>query len=378
MRFLVKHSPSATLCGEFEGAPAVALEPVTPGPTITPNGTSCTSGPAGELVQFQARGTAPAGMSLCVEVEGGTTTVLDPFGEDRFVGSQLVAVPSTIRWRVFASGAPDCSTNGGLLYPGPNLDMQVANTPFYTSSQCVADGDESWLEASLSSRWSGSITSGETCPSSDIGLATRVEFRAYNLSPSLEVGETMCLEFSGVSGVPVPLAGWRYTTTIPLVLPSDLTYRWYVSADPGCSTVDRVVMPGDAYLALAGYPIVGDTCVVDAGTSERFLRVSLTDGPAVTASGTLACTGCFGDECVEDICDNGSDDDGDELVDCADPDCDGIGICGPELCDDGEDNDGAGDIDCLDADCSGSFACGSCVSADCADADCSASPACAP
>lgn len=52
--------------------------------------------------------------------------------------------------------------------------------------------------------------------------------------------------------------------------------------------------------------------------------------------------------CIESECTNGADDDGDGQTDCDDTDCDGE--C-PEVCDDGRDNDGDGLTDCEDADC---------------------------
>ncbi len=55
----------------------------------------------------------------------------------------------------------------------------------------------------------------------------------------------------------------------------------------------------------------------------------------------------------EGICDDGLDDDGDELVDCADPDCDGQVGCIELFCDDGIDNDEDGSVDCDDNDCAG-------------------------
>jgi hypothetical protein len=52
-----------------------------------------------------------------------------------------------------------------------------------------------------------------------------------------------------------------------------------------------------------------------------------------------------------EVCTNGTDDDLDGLIDCLDDDCDGL--C-PENCDDGRDNDADGAIDCDDRDCFGS------------------------
>ena len=52
---------------------------------------------------------------------------------------------------------------------------------------------------------------------------------------------------------------------------------------------------------------------------------------------------------ANEICGNGIDDDGDDLIDCDDPEC--FGRDCPEVCDDGWDNDGDGLVDCADSDC---------------------------
>ena len=53
-----------------------------------------------------------------------------------------------------------------------------------------------------------------------------------------------------------------------------------------------------------------------------------------------------------EICDNGIDDDGDGLIDCADPDCCNFTGCDcMEICDNGIDDDGDGLIDTADPDC---------------------------
>ena len=54
----------------------------------------------------------------------------------------------------------------------------------------------------------------------------------------------------------------------------------------------------------------------------------------------------------EHSCDNGEDDDGDGALDCADDDCAGAPACQVEfVCDDGVDGDGDGLTDCDDEDC---------------------------
>ncbi|WP_138433850.1 S8/S53 family peptidase [Winogradskyella algicola] len=51
-----------------------------------------------------------------------------------------------------------------------------------------------------------------------------------------------------------------------------------------------------------------------------------------------------------EICNDSTDNDGDGLTDCEDPDCNDNANC-EEICNDGIDNDGDGFIDCSDLDC---------------------------
>ncbi|MBT4935259.1 hypothetical protein HOL21_04780 [Candidatus Woesearchaeota archaeon] len=63
-------------------------------------------------------------------------------------------------------------------------------------------------------------------------------------------------------------------------------------------------------------------------------------------------------------CEDGQDNDNDDLVDCDDSDCATYSFCveslvppSPEICNDETDNDNDGNIDCLDTDCTGDAAC---------------------
>src|SRR5262249_28264074 len=95
---------------------------------------------------------------------------------------------------------------------------------------------------------------------------------------------------------------------------------------------------------------------------------------------------------VED-CSNGTDDDGDQAVDCSDLDCMGLAVCGgglPEDCSNGLDDNGNGWTDCDDGDCWSASRCAvqseqECDNGedddgdgakDCEDSDCAASPTC--
>ena len=80
-----------------------------------------------------------------------------------------------------------------------------------------------------------------------------------------------------------------------------------------------------------------------------------------------------------EICDNGIDDDGDGLIDCADPDCStDPGCTSPttEICDNNIDDDGDGAVDCADSDCPACVTCtdgvqnGAETGVDCGGPDC--------
>jgi hypothetical protein len=136
--------------------------------------------------------------------------------------------------------------------------------------------------------------------------------------------------------------------------------------------------------------------VLDPGTYYVFL-----DGWSTSSMGEYAleleyCVLCIPSSWYESSCDNGIDEDCDELLDCEDPDCvwDPACLCIPDewperTCDDGRDNDCDDLVDCDDPDC------GCCVPTarweincdngidedcdymvDCDDPDCDWDPAC--
>ena len=78
--------------------------------------------------------------------------------------------------------------------------------------------------------------------------------------------------------------------------------------------------------------------------------------------GTVGGKGGTGNSCASnvEICNNGKDDNCNNLTDCADPSCFGNAACitpGKEICNNGIDDNGNGLIDCADPDCMGSLAC---------------------
>jgi subtilisin-like proprotein convertase family protein len=111
--------------------------------------------------------------------------------------------------------------------------------------------------------------------------------------------------------------------------------------------------------ALTDY--VFTACVCSGADCEQG-AVACTDGIDNDGDALIDCAdpSCGGyAECVpEPICNDRLDNDLDGLADCADPDCAGTPECVVEAnCGDGLDDDGDGDIDCFDAGCFGSTIC---------------------
>ena len=80
-----------------------------------------------------------------------------------------------------------------------------------------------------------------------------------------------------------------------------------------------------------------------------------------TGNGLIDCAdpSCKTDKaCLVEICDNGIDDTGNGLIDCEDPACVHSAACVTEICDNGMDDTGNGLIDCDDPSC---FAFGGCI-----------------
>ncbi|MGE4618459.1 MAG: dockerin type I repeat-containing protein [Planctomycetota bacterium] len=104
----------------------------------------------------------------------------------------------------------------------------------------------------------------------------------------------------------------------------------------GCGALTQIACNGDG-TACGGFTSLVSGVQVTAGT-EYLIRVGGFNG-AATGTGTMSITVGGGGPGVEN-CTNGTDDDGDGLADCADPDCAANPACGG--------GGGAGD-DCIDA-----------------------------
>jgi|GEM_PF-1972505 len=198
-------------------------------------------------------------------------------------------------------------------------------------------------------------------------------------------------------------------------------------ADPDCVNDPACIVPPTEIDCTDGVDNDqdGDTDCADADCTFD-ASCDAGDGDCCTANGTPGCVDEPGEDCVcaidsfccnntwdglcaaayqnqcggsctgTEVCDNGLDDDGDNLVDCDDiVDCAGDPNCAiPSnelICNDGVDNDQDGAIDCDDSDCVLNPNCNvppvetSCVNGidddqdgdiDCADSDCASFPGC--
>ena len=127
-----------------------------------------------------------------------------------------------------------------------------------------------------------------------------------------------------------------------------------------CDDLDPQVHPGAAEICSDGKD---NDCAAGADCDDPVCA-----GQACRAGDVARCAGT---RCAETACGNAADDDGDLLIDCADPDCaaracsaqgtcaSGVCVAPNEvgLCFDGVDNDGDLLVDCADPDCPAGAAC---------------------
>jgi len=146
---------------------------------------------------------------------------------------------------------------------------------------------------------------------------------------------------------------------------------WNIDKTAGVNILGGPYLGGNAWSSYTGPDADGD-CLGDTSRIVTQTEAGLDHLPLVRD--------CQSGPTDPEICTNGIDDDGDGLIDCADPDCSGLAggpagqLCehGMErTCNDGFDNNGDGWADCSDVDCGGAP---NCIDADddgfSADSDC--------
>ena len=133
------------------------------------------------------------------------------------------------------------------------------------------------------------------------------------------------------------------------ILGGSNTFRVYGTGDNDNNKDCRI----ETFTLKYGYysPTCGDG-VIDSG--EQCDDGNLIDGDGCSAS-------CQNEGATPEICNDNIDNDGDNLVDCADPECENDSNCAIEICDNGIDDDNDNLVDCADSDCTGDVSCAICV-----------------
>lgn len=163
-----------------------------------------------------------------------------------------------------------------------------------------------------------------------------------------------------ISGTPLTLATYLdptggHGTVYREIALREMTIRFWESSLEGDAPVVaplRELMCGD------GVDGDGDELIdcSDPDCEQREPCIELQCGDESDNDGD-GLTDCADDDCVaeencqESVCDDGEDNDGNELIDCQDPNCGDQEPCIETLCRDSLDGDGDGLIDCDDPDC---------------------------
>lgn len=195
-----------------------------------------------------------------------------------------------------------------------------------------------------------------------------------------------------VPGLPSTFAPWSgaevtRSVSVPPLAPGEVFTDTFTALSVDFPTQGVYSMQA-RWRASCGTALTTGTSFVAVGSTAE----DCTNGTDDDGDGLIDCADpeCGADPaCHEADCGNGSDDDGDTLIDCEDPDCVRAPECPEIACSDGLDNDLDGLIDCLDPDCAADPACieSQCDDGldndgdglvDCGDPDCADAPACLP
>lgn len=239
------------------------------------------------------------------------------------------------------------TTNPIAIVVDTPAEAADADNPVVLSVNCAA-ATESFCDDQWDNDGDGKIDCGDPDCSSSPACVT------CTANSTLPCGST-------VNGTLVPGGTVSEYGCIPGVELGAFEWVWEVSvATPlAINTKFFTKQPGMRMLLID--PANGGPCSLDScvATSDQLLKQPLipnkkylfvVDGPAAAAGAFSIGTSCVG---LAEICNNGTDDDGDTMPDCQDPDCYSHPQClPPENCTNGTDDDGDNLVDCDDPDCS--------------------------
>lgn len=275
------------------------------------------------------------GTEVCDGTNVGTRTCID----EGFAGGTLGCTSTC--------GAYDTSACTSLPHPTAG---QVVITEFMPNPRTLSDTDSEWFEITNTS--SSTVTlSG--CRFEDnqptpavftVGALTLAPGAYATLANGEAPGFTPTYVYSSwslVNSEPDEIRLVCDGTTIDSVLFSNTGWPWGNGVSASLSPASTTAAANDN---------VANWCA-GVGSYEATGPNLGTPGVANPACGVVT---------PPEDCDNGTDDDGDTLVDCADPGCVADPACVvsvPEVCSGGIDEDGDTFIDCADSDCVGSPSC---------------------
>ncbi|MGE0791354.1 MAG: RHS repeat-associated core domain-containing protein [Sandaracinaceae bacterium] len=256
-----------------------------------------------------------------------------------------------------SAGATSCvagSVQDSCTPGSPSGDDSACNG---ADDDCDASTDEAYASVSTSCGVGACAATGTT---SCVGGSV-----ADSCTPGTPSADTSC------DGVDQDCDGLVDEAYVPAVSSCGLgvCQRSVTAACVGGVEVVPTCVPGDVIGSDLICDGVDEDC--DGSVDEAYVSASTSCGIGVCAStGTATCSGgvvvdsCSSPSSCDEVCDDSTDEDGDGLVDCLDPDCDGDASCPAESCANTTDDDGDGLTDCWDPDCANEASCGSVVPAD--------------
>ncbi|MBU1219404.1 lamin tail domain-containing protein [Myxococcota bacterium] len=181
-------------------------------------------------------------------------------------------------------------------------------------------------------------------------------FANFGASHALAAGSYALFARAGANLPAGVTADYSYGTALQFADTSD-----GIQIFAGASLIDAVLYDGWAAIQ-AGASIQFSANATQNATENNSAGNWCTSADVYDATNNLLGTPKMANNpcAVESNCADGTDNDGDGAIDCADSDC--VGVTGPDgvaceatetTCGDGNDNDGDGDTDCADSDCVG-------------------------
>jgi hypothetical protein len=352
---------------------------ITPIPHL-PQGYSLTASDVGDPLTFVGFGITPADNSRKLYYVGSLGRVCDGPGSCTYGGAFVV--PRAIAYSV-QSGGPCSGDSGGPAFVDRSGQEYVAGITSYGDQGCdyygvsaKVDRYQTFIEDCIGSTVPEDCMNG-TDDDND-GLVDCIDPECAD-EPFCS-GEEAC-ENPGVLTCGNSVTGnttggsqrfLNYSCFGDTMIGPEVAYQ--ISATIGQQVTVTMTPTSGQDLDLFLVPAMSTTCAPDSCLGSSTNNGTATEALTFTvpSGGTYAIVDSFGAQggtfqlsldcgSISELCDNGSDDDNDGDIDCADPDCSTAINCQStvESCANGVDDDGDNMIDCADPDCVGASNCNS-------------------